>query len=64
MTKSYYTADKTSKQNTNYCLKTISEFLNDHCSSSIFIQPNEKNERGNSIPFANVNKALDVNSMP
>ena len=58
-----YVAD-TAKENIKYSHKHFSDFLNNQCNNSIFIQPTDSDEIVNIISTLNMNKSSGPNSIP
>ena len=47
-----------------YSDKHFSDYLNNHCNNSIFIQPTDNEEIANIISTLNMNKSSSPNSIP
>ena len=54
----------TTKENIKYSHKHFSDFLNNQCNNSIFIQPTDSEEIANTISTLNMNKSSGPNSIP
>ena len=54
----------TAKENIKYSHKQFSDFLNNQCNNSIFIQPTDSKEISNIISTLNMSKSSGPNSMP
>ena len=54
----------TAKENIKYSHKHFSDFLNNQCNNSIFIQPTDSEEIANIISTLNMNKSCGSNSIP
>ena len=54
----------TAKENIKYSHKHFSDFLNNQCNNSIFIQPTDSDEIANIISTLNMNKSSGPNSIP
>ena len=52
------------KENNKYSHKHFSDFLNNQCNNSIFVQPTDSNEIANFISTLNMNKSSGPNSIP
>ena len=53
----------TAKENIKYSHKHFSDFLNNQCNNSIFIQPTDSDEIANIISTLNMNKSSGPNSI-
>ena len=54
----------TAKENKMYSHKHFSDYLNNHCNNSIFIQPTDSEEIANIISTPNMNKSSGPDSIP
>ena len=54
----------TAKENIKYSHKQFSDFLNNQCNNSIFIQPTDSDEIANIISTLNMNKSSGPNGIP
>ena len=54
----------TAKENIKYSHKHFSDYLNNQCKNSIFIQPTDSEEIANIISTLNMNKSSGPNSIP
>ena len=54
----------TAKENIKYSHKHFSDYLNNQCNSSIFLQPTDIEEIANIISTFNINKSSSPNSIP
>ena len=54
----------TTQENSKYSHKVFSDYLNNQCNCSIFIQPTDSEEIANIISNLNMNKSSGPNSIP